>query len=53
MFNNYGGCAVFIRIKSPTLDVTDYTYTNNNGDVTLTEYIGNSTNVTVPTIVFM
>lgn len=49
MFHNYGGCAVFIKVKLPSLDVTDYNYTvTSGGVVTLTEYIGDNTNVVVP-----
>lgn len=49
MFHNYGGCAVYMKAPPPPFVINDYVYINNNGVVTLINYIGSGGDIVVPT----
>ena len=47
---NYGGCAVYVKEKTYTVNISDYVYSKQGTNLILSSYVGNATNITVPSI---
>jgi len=47
-FCGTGGCLLVLVLVGPSVDALDFTYTNTNGTITITGYIGPGGNVIIP-----